>query len=63
MKAIVKTKSNYKNANNKALTIVEFLGSIVSCEVPEYGFNENGEAQGKMITGDFKLSEVISIKN
>lgn len=63
MKAIVKTKSNYKNANNKALTIVEFLGDIIACEVPEYGFSESGEPQGKMITGDFKLSEVVSIRN
>lgn len=62
MKAIVKTKSNYKNCNGKELTVVEFLGTIVACEVPENGFDNDGNPQGKMITADFSVkNELIQI--
>lgn len=61
MKAIVKTKSNFSNANGHSLKVVAFLGKIVSLEVPQYGFDNYGLPQGKMITADFQLSEIVSI--
>jgi hypothetical protein len=61
MTATVKTKSNFSNANGHSLKVVAFLGKIVSLEVPQYGFDEKGLPQGKMITADFQLSEIVSI--
>jgi hypothetical protein len=61
MTATVKTKSNFSNANGHALKVIAFLGKIVSLEVPQYGFDEQGKPQGKMITADFQLSEIVSI--
>lgn len=61
MNAIIKTKSNYKNCNGKSLEIVEFLGNIIACKVPEFGFNKNGEPEGKWITSDFNIKEIVSI--
>ena len=57
----VQTKSNYKNANGRKLKVVQFLGSIISAKVPEYGFDEQGEPKGEFITSDFNLKEIISI--
>ena len=59
--ATINTTSNYKNCNNQQLNIVEFLGTIIACKVPEYGFNENGEALGKLRTADFNIKEVTEI--
>jgi hypothetical protein len=61
MKAIVRTKSNYKNANGKELKVLELLNTIIALEVPEFGFDKNGEPVGKMITADFSMKEVISL--
>lgn len=57
----VNTKSNYKNCNGQQLEVVHFLGTIISAKVPEFGFDANGQAQGKMITSDFNLKEVVKI--
>ena len=61
MKAIIKTKSNFSNANGHSLKVEAFLGKIVSLEVPQYGFDNDGKPQGKMITADFQLCEIVSI--
>lgn len=50
LKALIKTKSNYKNLNGQWLTVKEFLGSIVACIGPD----------GQTI--DFALSEIEQIK-
>lgn len=52
-KAIVKTKSNFRNLNGKELDIVDMNGTRVSCSV----FDEN---VGKDVTVDFNLKEVVS---
>ena len=62
MKAIVKTKSNYKNANFQSLEIIEFLGTIICCLVPENGFTEDGKPSGKFIKCDFSIKEILSIR-
>ena len=63
MKAIVKTKSNYKNCNGKELEVFELLGKFICCYVPENGFDQKGNSQGKMIMADFNVEkELISLK-
>ena len=59
MKAVFSTKSNYKNANNKYLEVVEIHLTRISCKVPEYGFSKDGEPQGKFITADFYVKELV----
>jgi hypothetical protein len=61
MKVIVKTKGNYKNANNIPLKVVEFHSTRVSVEVPLYGFNLLKEPVGQFVTTDFNLKEVVGI--
>ena len=61
MEAIVKTKSNYKNANGKTLKVIQLLGTFIALEVPEFGFDKEGNPVGKMITADFSMTEVTSI--
>ena len=63
MKAIVKTKSNYKNCNCKTLEVAELLGNLISLYVPSEGFDENGNPKGKeYIIADFNVkSELISL--
>jgi hypothetical protein len=56
MKALVNTKSNYRNLNGKLVAIKEFLGSIVACEI-------YCEELGKMITFDLSLNEIKEIKS
>lgn len=63
MKAIIKTKSNYKNCNGVELEIIEFLGTIVACKVPECGFDKNKQPIGHFITSDFNIKEIEQIKN
>lgn len=63
MEAIVKTKSNYKNCNGKSLIVKQCYGDFITCLVPMYGFSETGEAIGNMISADFALKEIISLKN
>lgn len=55
MKAIVKTKGNYRNLNGKELDIIEILGTRVSCNVFAEEFQKN-------ITVDFHLNEIFKIK-
>jgi len=64
MKAILKTQSNFRNVNFKELDVVELLGDIISCKVPQMYFDpENGEPVGDMITADFNVEkELISLK-
>jgi hypothetical protein len=57
------TKNNYNNCNYKDLEVVAFCGTLVAAKVPEYGFDETGKPQGKMITADFSLKEVVSINS
>jgi hypothetical protein len=59
MEAIVKTVSNFKNANGRKLKVVELKGDRVSCKVPFYGFNRKGEPQGNEVTADFKIREIV----
>lgn len=64
MKAIVKTKSNYKNCNGKELEVHELLGKIICCYVPSEGFDENGNPKSDKYTfADFNVeSELISLR-
>jgi hypothetical protein len=50
----VRTKSNYKNLNNTWLDVVECRGDRVSCIVIDL--------DGREITSDFTLSEIIEIE-
>lgn len=52
MKAIFKTKSNYRNTNGKELNIVEVSGTRMTAKIPdeEYGF----------LLVDFSVSELVS---
>ena len=59
----VNTLSNYKNVNDKELKVKEFLNSVVACHVPQHGFDENGIGIGDLITIDFSLKEVKSIRS
>ena len=59
----VNTKSNFKNCNGKQLEVVSFCGTIVSAKVPRFGFDENGNPQGEMITADFSINEITKINN
>ncbi len=59
----VNTLSNYKNVNDKELKVKEFLNSVVACHVPEHGFDENGNGIGDLITIDFSLKEIKSIRS
>jgi hypothetical protein len=52
MKALIKTKSNYKKLNGTWLEVKEMTGTRVSCNV----YNEE---LGKKITVDFNLKEVV----
>lgn len=54
MKALIETKSNYRNLNGKWVKIKQFLGTQVACEIET---EEHGT-----ITSDFNLSEIKSIK-
>lgn len=51
LKALIKTKSNFRNLNGTWLTVLEIKGNRVTCEVLENEF-------GKYITVDFTSKEV-----
>jgi hypothetical protein len=53
LKALINTKSNYKNMNNKWVNIIQFLGTIVYCEF---------EQDNQIIKADFSLTEIKEIK-
>ena len=55
MKALVKTKSNYRNLNGQWVTIKQFLGNIVYCQY----FCKEREI---LVTFDLLLNEIIEIK-
>lgn len=63
MTITVNTKNNYNNCNGRPLEVVNFLGAIVAAKVPQFGFDEKGEPQGKFITADFRLNEVVKIND
>jgi len=56
MKALINTKSNYRNLNGHWLTIKDFLGDIVACKVFD-------SELGRVITVDFNIKEIKEIKN
>ena len=61
MKAIMNTKSNYKNCNGVLLDVVECKGTRISCYVPYNGFNSKGvqiTMHDRMVIADFSLKEV-----
>jgi hypothetical protein len=53
LKALINTKSNYKNMNNKWVNIIQFLGTIVYCEF---------EYENQIVRADFSLTEIKEIK-
>lgn len=65
MKAVLKTKSNFKNVNGRELEVVELLGKTISCKVPEHGFWSDvptARMNGKMITADFNVeTELVAL--
>lgn len=62
MTAIFKTKSNFKNCNNKPLEVVEITGTRISVLIPRCGFGLlQGEPIGEIDTvADFNIKELIS---
>jgi hypothetical protein len=55
MKALVNTKSNYRNLNGTWVTIKKFLGTIVECQY----FCKQREV---LVTFDLSLTEIKEIK-
>lgn len=55
MKALVKTKSNYRNLNDTWVPIKKFMGSFVECEIFCIELN-------KKITYDLYLFEIKEIR-
>ena len=64
MKAVMNTKSNYKNCNGVQLEVVECKGNRISCYVPYYGFHKSGcfnVNRDRMIIADFSIKEVVEL--
>lgn len=70
MKAVMNTKSNYKNCNGVQLEVVECKGTRVSCYVPYDGFDKKGKPNtdsknnlnnDRMIITDFSVKEVVEL--
>ena len=64
MKAIMNTKSNYKNCNGIKLDVWECRGTRISCYVPYDGYDKKGNPIGgnkKMIIADFSIKEVAEL--
>lgn len=64
MKAIMNTKSNYKNSNGVLLDVVECKGKRISCYVPYGGFNAKGiqnVMHDRMVVADFSIREVAEL--
>jgi hypothetical protein len=59
MKAIVQTRSNFKNCNGRELQVQECNGSFITCLVPMYGFDAEGQPLGDMVSASFILKEII----
>ena len=53
MKALVKTKSNYRNLNGTWVNIIQFLGTIVYCEIID--------ESGTQVRFDLNIKEIESI--
>lgn len=53
MKALVKTKSNYRNLNGTWVNIIQFLGTIVYCEIID--------ESGTEVRFDLNIKEIESI--
>lgn len=64
MKVIFKTKSNFKNCNNKPLEVVEITGTRISVLIPRHGFGIlQGEPIGEIdIVADFNINEILSFE-
>ena len=56
MKALINTKSNYRNLNGQWLEVKEIVGNRVSCVVFDEEYQKN-------ITVDFTKKEVVYIKH
>lgn len=63
MKAIMNTRSNYKNCNGIKLNVQECRGTRISCYIPYDGFDKIGNPiNGKnMIIADFTIKEVSEL--
>lgn len=65
MKAIMNTKSNYKNCNGIKLEVVECKGTRISCKVPYDGFKKDGTPvnsdKKREIIADFSIKEVAEL--
>lgn len=70
MKAVMNTKSNYKNCNGIKLEVVECKGTRISCYVPYGGYNSKGlpnvdgskpKEHNRMIIADFSIKEVAEL--
>lgn len=62
MKAVMNTKSNYKNCNGVQLEVVECKGTRISCYVPYDGFDKEGKPNStKLVIADFSLKEVVEL--
>lgn len=64
MKAVMNTKSNYKNCNGIKLEVVECKGTRISCYVPYDGFDKSGSFnvnRDRMIIADFSVKEVVEL--
>ena len=65
MKAIFKTKSNFKNTNGVELKVVEICNFRISCEVPFHGFDKKGNLNiedDKIVIGDFNIKELVEFR-
>ena len=56
MKVLVNTKSNYKNLNGKWVTVKEFLGTVIACEI-------YCEELCRIMTFDLSIKEIKEIKS
>lgn len=55
MKALINTKSNFRNLNGQWLKVLEIVGTRISCK-------HFAEEFGKEITIDFTLSEIKELR-
>lgn len=59
--ALVQTKSNFHNTNNRWLEVVEFVGTLVVCKIPLNDINCYDKDSDVVINADFSLSEIKRI--
>ena len=55
MKALIKTKSNYKNLNGKYLLVKKIVLDIITCEYQD--------ESGDILTLHFNLREIVQFQN